>query len=361
MTTDKKNQHYVPKFYLRNFSFQNNQNQIGLFNIVNNKFIDKAKLKTQASKNFYYGTDGNIEDSLSNIEGHLATNIRKVLEDNILPKKLSPEHFELAIFVTLTDLRNPIRINGIKAMEIEMENRLKEVDPDVELKDFMSELTHQEAVTISIGQATHMADMIADLDYKLIINDSNKPFITSDFPVIKYNQFLEVKDIHGSITGYGVTGLQIFLPLNFRNMLFFYDSGIYKLGKKKQKLHVLTDSKDVDNINILQFINCFDTVYFDEKADEDYIKNLFEKSKKYTRANVAKAELSYLFENEDDHKRLETKQKNLIVMNSTDCKTSLKISGLSIHSRGKKHKLSKSMAQLRPHANKLMKKKAANK
>jgi len=72
MKTDKKNQHYVPKFYLRNFSFQNNKKQIGVFNIENEFYFLKAKLKTQGSKNFFYGSDGVIEDSLSLIEGELS-------------------------------------------------------------------------------------------------------------------------------------------------------------------------------------------------------------------------------------------------------------------------------------------------
>lgn len=53
MPTDKKNQHYIPKFYLRNFSYDGNKNQIGVFNIFNNIYVQQAKLKTQGSKNFF--------------------------------------------------------------------------------------------------------------------------------------------------------------------------------------------------------------------------------------------------------------------------------------------------------------------
>ena len=44
MVTDKKNQHYVPKFYLRNFSFEDNKKQIGLFNLEN-EFYSQFKIK----------------------------------------------------------------------------------------------------------------------------------------------------------------------------------------------------------------------------------------------------------------------------------------------------------------------------
>jgi hypothetical protein len=45
--TEKKNQHYIPKFYLRNFSYENNGKQIGVYNILNEIFVSKGKLKTQ--------------------------------------------------------------------------------------------------------------------------------------------------------------------------------------------------------------------------------------------------------------------------------------------------------------------------
>ncbi|WP_394261826.1 DUF4238 domain-containing protein [Moraxella boevrei] len=53
MITDKKNQHYVPKFYLRNFSYNNNGKQIGLFNLKSEKFFVNVPLKNEASKNFF--------------------------------------------------------------------------------------------------------------------------------------------------------------------------------------------------------------------------------------------------------------------------------------------------------------------
>ncbi|MDA3844285.1 MAG: DUF4238 domain-containing protein, partial [Candidatus Kapabacteria bacterium] len=61
MKTEKKNQHYIPKFYLRNFSYQRNNKQIGVYTLKNNLFIQTGKLKKQASKNFFYGSDGEVE------------------------------------------------------------------------------------------------------------------------------------------------------------------------------------------------------------------------------------------------------------------------------------------------------------
>ena len=47
--TEKKNQHYIPKFYLRNFSYQNFGKQIGVYNLENKLYIPKAALKNQVT------------------------------------------------------------------------------------------------------------------------------------------------------------------------------------------------------------------------------------------------------------------------------------------------------------------------
>ena len=350
MNSDKKNQHYIPKFYLRNFSFQGNNNQIGVYNIVNEKFIERAKLKTQGSKNFFYGSDGVIEESLADIEGRLSQTLKVLIGTAKLPQKGSQDHFDLMAFIALTDMRNPVRINGIKNMVIEMTNRLKEIDPSIQTEKFFPELNHEEAIGLSLGNTLEIAKIITDLEYKLFINSTNKPFITSDYPAVKYNQFLEAKKWPGSKTGYGVTGLQIFFPLNSKIAIFLYDSGIYKVGYRKQSTYEVTNPSDIDKINVLQFINCFDTIFFDENASERYIKSLHQESRKFKRANKSRAELSYIAENNKDYEQLKKSgQKNLLVMNTTDCETRLSIEGIKIHSKGKTHKLNPTMDQSRPH------------
>lgn len=357
MTTDKKNQHYVPKFYLRNFSYENNKKQIGVYNLNNGLFIPKAKLKTQASKNFFYGSDGVIEDNLSNIEGNLSTIIKNVVDSKTVPVKNSTAHFELLIFVTLTDLRNPVKIDGMKDSFVEMRKRLLELHPETDVDKLVPNPDHEELVKMHISHATEMGLMILDLEYKLLINNTSNPFITSDFPIVKYNQFLESKKWPHSKAGYGLTGLQIFIPINHEIVLVLYDKDIYKLGDKKKNFFIVTNPKDIDEVNVLQFLNCFDTIFFDEKANERYIRELHTKSKKFKRANLTRSELSFLIKegDEDNRRTIEAGFKNFMKINKSDCETNLKIEGLNIHSKGKVHKLNDSLAQLRSHAARLRK------
>ena len=95
--------------------------------------------------------------------------------------------------------------------------------------------------------------MLRDLDVKILINKSNIPFITSDNPIVKYNQFLEERKWNGSKTGFGLVGLQIFVPLNQYITLIFYDSSIYKIGNRKQIKIEINRNDEIQQLNLLQY------------------------------------------------------------------------------------------------------------
>lgn len=366
MPTDKKNQHYIPKFYLRNFSFQGNKKQIGVFNLFNKKFIQQAKLKTQGSKNFFYGHDDIIEDGLADIEGFLSSAIKDIIEKRITPKKGTKEHVDLLEFVSLTDLRNPVRIVEMKSMFKQMEKRVLALYPNADLTKIVPQLGHEEHIELSLSMTSDIILNTVDLDYKLLVNQTSYPFITSDYPVVKYNQFLEQRKWPNSKTGYGIVGLQIFIPLNHEIMIVFYDPEIYKVGTRKQKLLQLTNIEDVDKLNVLQFINCFTTIFFDEKASENYVMYLHEKSLKYKRAHKSQSKLSFIVEEgENPDSVLNLEKENLLILNSSDCEMKLSINGIKMHSKGKNCKLNSTMAQLRKHPENLkrqknIRKRAAN-
>ena len=354
MNTEKKNQHYVPKFYLRNFSFLSNKKQIGVFNICNKIFTQTAKLKTQASKNFFYGCDGKIEDALSVVEGDLAKVINEIIETEFLPHKGTKEHKHLLEFVSLTDLRNPVKVEQMKNMFIGMKERLLELDPEVDVKKFVPDFEHEEIIKVLLSQSAGMIQNMIDLDYKLLVNKTNVPFVTSDFPVVKYNQFLEELKWPYSKSGYGTVGLQIVVPLNHKLLILFFDSNIYKAGDKKSFCLNVDEVKDVDSLNVLQFLNCFKTIYFDEKCQHAYVNKLYSRSKNYKRANESSTELSHLIQDGDDEQKILNGKNNLLIFGSSDCECNLNVSGVKIHSKGRAYKFESTVIQTRPHCKKLM-------
>lgn len=341
MTSLKKNQHYIPKFYLRYFSINNNQKQISLFNTLSGKFVSEAKIKTQGSKNFFYDNDGTIEEKLANIENKLAPIILNLLKTHTLPKVNSNLHIDLLVFVALTFLRNPVQIKLIELQESEMKKRIKQLHPDSDTSEAVHAFEHKERITLSLSSIDNLIKNMLDLNFKIIENKSATAFITSDFPIIRYNQFLESLNYPHGKSGYGNTGLQIFIPLDSSSILHFYDKNIYKVGNRKDSKIILTKKEEVDQLNILQVLNCFQNVYFNQEISENYIKRIFEMSKKYRKANEIKSNVGKVISDKG------IEDGNMIVIGVSDCEIGLKLSGIKRNSLSKGLKLHPSMAQLR--------------
>lgn len=344
MPTDKKNQHYLPKFYLRNFSYKNNKKEIGIYNYRKKFYFQKAPLKTQGSKTFFYGEDGKMEDALSEIESILAKEIHEIVKTRNLPIHDTDVHKLLLQFVALTHLRNPIAIEGVKNSRKAVKEMILEMDPNAKVDDFI-EPTHEEAITLST--VSQIVDNISDLDYKFLENKTDTKFISSDLPVVRYNQFLEYKKWDHGKTGYGNMGLQIFIPLSPELTIMFYDSKTYKVGEKRHKTLELNNKKDIDKLNQLQYLNSLETLFFDEHTTKYYIENLINNSSKYKKANQTSAELSFIVSPETTEEEKKEKKQNLIIVGNTECTTNLEIEGIKMLSGVRLKKLSNSMAQLR--------------
>lgn len=356
--TEKKNQHYIPKFYLRKFSFKGNGKQIGLFNVSKEFFYPTATLKNQGSKDFFYGTDGIIEDGLSQMEGELADTLKQIIEDRKVPHKGSKSHANMLLFVALTHLRNPVLIQNMKDMVTSQQIKATELDPNLDPTRFFPNIDHQYAIQLALSSIPDIVNNITDMDFKLLINRTKNPFITSDFPVVKFNQYLTRKNWEHGKTGYGHIGLEIIIPLNDELSIILYDVQIYNVGDKKKDYLGITKEKDVRQLNELQVLNCYETIYFNEKANESEIRKIAEITKKATKPNEIFSQLHYL---SDQQTRLNPKKENLIVTGSTDIDIEFKIDGISINSGYKKRKLSNAMAQLRPVPMQLMKERDKNK
>ncbi len=75
-----KNQHFVPRCYLRPFSINSDNKEINLYNIDRKRFIERAPIKHQCSKNYFYGDDSRLEKALQFTEGTYASVLRDVLK-----------------------------------------------------------------------------------------------------------------------------------------------------------------------------------------------------------------------------------------------------------------------------------------
>jgi len=318
MRTEKKNQHYIPKFYLRYFAYKGKE-QIGIHNTQSGYTFSTAKLKTQGSKNFFYGNDGVIEEHLGKLESKLALAIKGIRDNHLFPT-----------------MQQELDANKQKR------EQLAKLYPDHETSQLIPEITNIEAISTSLLTVPYLVRNLLDLKCKILINKTKNGFITSDLPVVKYNQFLEERKWTHGKSGFGKIGLQIFIPLSDKLCLILYDEAIYKVGNRKEEKVVVDDVNDIDQLNMLQFTNCFQTVFFSDKVSADYIQYLKRRSVPYQKANIVNSTMKCAYVNGKI-----TKEKNIIVSTITDNEIKLNTKVIKVHAQGKKKALSTSLAQYR--------------
>ncbi len=278
--TSKKNQHFVPRFYLKQFSVNGNGKEISLYNKKYEKFVLSASLYNQASGKFYYGEDGLLEDDLAKSESIFAKVIQQIIKTETLPKHGSYEHRQILHFAVMTEYRNPVKKKEMEQLTDIMSEYMKQHAnfPEKYRTENYSIKLRDPVATALMNHHKNVL-MISDLHIKLFINITNRPFITSDNPIVQYNQFLEQKTKLPTNTGYGIKGIQIFIPISPRLMLLIFDSQIYYVGKKRSKHILISNLADIDQLNLLQMVNSNQSVYANEKIEEKNLQMLLEKNK----------------------------------------------------------------------------------
>ena len=105
----KKYNHYIPKFYLANFSGSNKY--IDKCILSTGAIIRAASLKSTGGKDYLYGEDGTIEDMFSQMEGKWADVIRAVLATESIPTD-PDEYAYLLHFIILSENRTLAKANS---------------------------------------------------------------------------------------------------------------------------------------------------------------------------------------------------------------------------------------------------------
>lgn len=275
-----------------------NKKLISLYNIDSKRFVERANIKHQACKSYYYGEDLSVENYLAELEGIFAETLKAILDGN-LPERIGQDteisdttftltraYSSLLYFVCVTDFRNPVRKRQV---EIMTDNLAKEMlRHSKEFGDKMNivnqfEIVPSNSANEALSHVEHVIAIMADLNYKLLVNHTEIPFITSDYPVARYNQWLEKFDRRSTSGGYGSRGIQFFIPITDKLQIMVYDDEMYHVGKPKHTIVNVIRRKDVNQLNVLQFLNCFSNVYGNDRMTREYVHEVV---KEYAEAFV---------------------------------------------------------------------------
>jgi len=282
--TKKKRHHYIPRFYLKRFSVNNDGKFIGLYNLNNKKFIQTAPLKSQAYENFFYGEDDEIENALAEMENIVAKMFYYWTEKKLLYlPPIETNGFKLLKrFILYQAFRTPKSGNDLMGILNQgLKTVLKEFKPELRESINEGEFIHKNPVLLGLFHAIKYEHLLNFLDCKFLVNLSLLPFITSDAPVILYNQLMEQAENYMGATGLVAKGLQIFYPIHPRLMICLYDSNVYYFGNGSTDCWSTESIGEIHQLNGLQLINSNSQLFFDDFISEEYIKELLNNFEEY--------------------------------------------------------------------------------
>ena len=270
-----RRQHFVPKFYLRRYS--KDGRSINIWNLRRQLKIVNANLKNQCYGVYFYGKKSIVEKALSLVEANTAQVLRSIGDTSRPPLPGSPEHQFLVLYILMQHARTLHMADELNAMTDNLAKHLvrgtKEFE-GIDLSRFRIGLGEPARDALSI--ATSCYPLLFDLAYKVIVNRTDAEFVTSDNPVVFYNQLLSFRK-DGSNTGFATKGLKIFLPVDPNHIILLYDDNVYKVGNNKNNVVYADRRREADQLNMLQICSASENIYFrDEALDVENLNKMAE-------------------------------------------------------------------------------------
>ncbi len=267
----RKKHHYIPQFYLKKFSIREEKKVIGLYNHQKDIFINEAAIRHQACEKYLYGRNGEVEEDLSKLE-FWASKMMEVMLTSFIPPPQNSNAYDVIKKYLLYQMHRTLKAgNELDDTVTKAMHAVFKLQQNYE-KDYQNlRVVHEDPTLVSLSYSDQMMPFMNYLSCKLLVNLSHLPFITSDNPVIKYNQFMESKGSYIGATGIAVKGLQIFFPIHPKMMICLYDPYVYKYGSSK-KYSIITESVDeVHQLNCLQYLTSESQLFFGDYISKEYV------------------------------------------------------------------------------------------
>lgn len=262
-----KNQHFVPRCHLRPFSLDEEKKIINLINLGQKRLITNAALKHQCSKDYFYGTDDQLEKAIQLIETGYASKLQSLLANSNCITE------DQQIIFRMFWLFQHLRTEAAAKQSVLLADSIRNFG-DLEADESL--FTIKDAVQNACHTFANNMHLIDDLKFCLFKNKTDVPFITSDNPAIITNKwFLEKKATMSQSFGIGSAGMLAILPLTPRLLLLGYDGDVYNIAKN-QGITEIKNARDAIALNRHQFLQCDANIYFHDASLGETLINHFQ-------------------------------------------------------------------------------------
>lgn len=267
-----KNQHFVPRCYLRPFAVDGTDGAASnLYNVDRRRFIEGAPLKHQCSRDYFYGKDSELEKAIQLVETSYAEALRAILAPGYVLVDL--HRTQLKVFWQLQHMRTEAASIRTSEMMESMRDTAESVRSAA--RDLKFRLEIQDAVQMAMRAFAESIRILQDMKVCLIKNRTDIPFFTSDDPAVLTNRwYLEMPAANRRAFGLGSAGDILLLPLSPRVLCLGYDGDVYSVPNDGGWVEVRRDA-DVEAFNEHQFLNCRANVFVKDSAHAGVVHKSF--------------------------------------------------------------------------------------
>lgn len=264
-----KNQHFVPRCYLRPFTAESANVVINLYNIDRKRFIVGAPVKHQCSGDYFYGKDPHLEAAIQAVEGAYGNALREILSAGY---RLRDEHRDL---LRKFWLLQHLRTEQASQRSVEMAHATEAV-AGVENSGFRFQI--KEAVQMAMRIFAESMDIVDDLKVCLVRNRTSVPFVTCDDPAVLSNRWHQQRQRSSGLSfGLHSAGALFFLPLSPELLCLGYDGDVYSVPHNEGWVEARRES-DVQAFNEHQFLNCRANIFVRDASHSEAVHSQFVRS-----------------------------------------------------------------------------------
>lgn len=251
-----KRQHFVPQCLLRNFG-EPPEHRFSIYDEARDSFRADVKPSQEFFQNFFYDRGNEIERLLDKEVEAPAAPALACLARGEVPQDLASRE-AVARFLTVQLGRTPAARRTTKkwiqqSMRALVTPLLEANGWDAaEAEKLSFEYDDERAWTaLGLSHDFYSWPLILDLEWRVLENKTDAPFLLSDHPVAMYNRYLW--DSHDPrATSLTASGAQILLPVSHSRTLFLFDSNVYLVpGQEASALAIRTED-DVRLLNDIQ-------------------------------------------------------------------------------------------------------------
>lgn len=272
-----KNQHYVPRFYLR--QFENEKAQCWAFHKDTGKtFV--TSVENIACENYFYddhkldqitGVDQFVENFLGELEASFSPFLKRLLADidqwkiSKIDQDIRKKLCEFIVFQILRTKENRESIyQGINHFQehlakfgwLAQETISAMMQDDTKSRAKSNQI---EQLVFDTEFKNNLMEILNSHIWILFKNMGPKPYYTSDHPVVKRPH---INRPHRGDSGYRSKGIEIAMPLSASHLLVMFERTFFnELEYRENSILIHRNPEDIESYNSMQVSQSFRGIY----------------------------------------------------------------------------------------------------